>query len=295
METAGRLLYMTTGHSFDPSTVDGFGYEWTKFDQSDVPAHEQETLFGQYFSLFPWDNLPPKARGFDLGCGSGRWARLVAPRVGHVLTIDASKAALKVATYNAPRCRPLQASAGALPLRSSSMDFGYSLGVLHHIPDPQAGLADAVRVLKPGAPFLVYLYYAFDNRPTWYRKLWQASDLVRRLVSRFPMPLRYSVSQVVAGVVYWPLARSARLVERTGRDVDTMPLTAYRNRSFYAMRTDALDRFGTRLERRFTKLEVRELLTKAGLERIQISDEMPYWCAVGVKAPATSEVVGALR
>ena len=49
------------------------------------------------------------------------------------------------------------------------MDFGYSLGVLHHLEDTQAGMAACVRKLKPGAPFLVYIYYALENRPIWFR------------------------------------------------------------------------------------------------------------------------------
>jgi hypothetical protein len=55
------------------------------------------------------------------------------------------------------------------------------------------------------------------------------------------------------------------------------------------MRNDALDRFGTRLEQRYTKAEVRELLEAAGLERIEFSDSTPYWVAVGRRAPATAE------
>ena len=47
------------------------------------------------------------------------------------------------------------------------------------------------------------------------------------------------------------------------------------------MRTDALDRFGTILEKRFTKKQVAEMMTKAGLENIIFSDKSPYWCAVG--------------
>jgi hypothetical protein len=53
------------------------------------------------------------------------------------------------------------------------MDFGYSLGVLHHLPDPRAGLAACVTKLKPGAPMLVYIYYAFDNRPAAPRVMGQ--------------------------------------------------------------------------------------------------------------------------
>lgn len=49
------------------------------------------------------------------------------------------------------------------------------------------------------------------------------------------------------------------------------------------MRTDALDRFGTRLERRFTKIEMKELMERAGLENIKFS-ETSFWTAVGYKA-----------
>ena len=273
----------SSGASVDAATVEGFGYEWTKFDQSSTDTAEMQGLFDLYFKTFPWESLPENAAGFDLGCGSGRWARLAALRVGRLVCIDASADALQVAGRNAPGCPLVLASAGALPLRLGSMDFGYSLGVLHHIPEPLRGLADAVQALKPGAPFLVYLYYAFDNRPPWFRAVWKATDVVRKGVSRQPLRVRYALSQILAVTVYLPLARLAAVLERSGRDVETMPLTAYRHRSLYAMRTDALDRFGTRLEHRFTKREVTELLETAGLERIAVSDEMPYWCAVGFK------------
>ena len=69
------------------------------------------------------------------------------------------------------------------------------------------------------------------------------------------------------------------MAERLGIDVDSFPLSTYRNRSFYTMRTDALDRFGTRLEHRFTRAQIREMLEAAGLERVTFSDRRPYWCA----------------
>jgi 2-polyprenyl-3-methyl-5-hydroxy-6-metoxy-1,4-benzoquinol methylase len=59
------------------------------------------------------------------------------------------------------------------------MDFGYSLGVLHHVPDTNQGIRDCVSMLKPGAPFLLYLYYALDNRSLAYRFLWKTSDILR--------------------------------------------------------------------------------------------------------------------
>ena len=264
-------------------TVEGFGYEWTKFDQSAADPEETRRLFDEYFRIFPWDSLPAGARGFDLGSGSGRWAGLAAERAGLLICFDASLHALEVARKNAKDCPAVQASAGALPVRPGSMDFGYCLGVLHHVPDPLRGLRDAVAALKPGAPFLLFLYYALDNRPSWFRAVWRASDMVRKLLSRRLSWIRYGVSQLLALLVYLPLARLAAFLERRGRDVHAIPLSAYRNRSFYVMRTDALDRFGTVLEHRFTRQEMRALMADAGLERVSFSEEAPYWCAIGFK------------
>ena len=111
--------------------------------------------------------------------------------------------------------------------------------------------------------------------------IWKVSDLVRVMMSRMPHGLRYAMSQVIATLVYWPLARSAKLFENLGFNAENFPLSLYRNSGFYVMRTDALDRFGTRLEQRFTKQEIKKMMESAGLERIVFSEETPFWCAVG--------------
>jgi hypothetical protein len=152
------------------------------------------------------------------------------------------------------------------------------------VPDTAAALRSAARPLKPGAPLLVYLYYAFDNQPAWYRAVWRGTDFVRRLVSRSPPRVKTAVTSAIAAVVYLPLARLARLAGGAGRDVHHFPLSYYRDRSFYTMRTDAFDRFSTRLEQRFTASEIRSMMEAAGLSDIVFSNAPPYWCAVGRRA-----------
>jgi SAM-dependent methyltransferase len=274
--------------NIDPATVRGFGQEWSRFDQSGLGYKEEARrvrVFDDYFRLFPWADLPGGAEGFDAGCGSGRWAKLVAPRVGRLHCVDASPDALAVASRNLaghPNCALHVGSVEAIPVPDCSQDFGYSLGVLHHIPDTEGALAGCVAKLKPGAPFLVYLYYAFENRPAWFRTVWRLTDLARRAVSRLPFQLKTLFADLAAVSVYWPLARAARLAEQRGKNVERVPLASYRNKSFYTMRTDALDRFGTRLEKRFTGAETQRMMESAGLVRVQVYGP-PYWCAVGYK------------
>src|SRR5437660_2528498 len=244
---AERAAVESNPPNLDRATVDDFGREWRRFDQSGVSSAELQRRFGEYFAIFPWESLPPDAVGFDAGCGSGRWAARVAPRVGRLHCIDASADALAVAQKSLAGLSNVNfhaASLDAMPLADNSMDFGYSLGVLHHLPDPAAGLAVCVRKLKRGAPMLVYIYYAFDNRPAWFRLLWRASDLLRHALSKAPFRLKSAVAELLAACVYWPLARGAWLFERLGGNVADWPLSAYRGRSYSATRTAALDRFG---------------------------------------------------
>jgi SAM-dependent methyltransferase len=271
----------------DKQVIAGFGDEWSRFDQSGLSGAELQDVFHDYFGIFPWDALPPGAEGFDMGCGSGRWAQLVAPRVGTLNCIDPSPAALTVARKNLAafgNCRFECASVSSPQLANGSQDFGYCLGVLHHVPDTLAGLRVCTSKLKPGAPFLLYLYYAFDNRPLWFRAIWRVSDWVRRVTSRLPHPVRYAASQVIAALVYWPVSRAALVAETLGADVASFPLAYYRKRSFYTLRTDALDRFGTRLEQRFSKEQIRRMMEDAGLTQVEFSSGAPFWCAVGRRA-----------
>ena len=272
----------------DQKTVDGFGDEWERFDQSQLAQDEHQGLFDKYFSIFPWPKLPEDATGFDMGCGSGRWAKLLAPKVGTLHCIDPSSA-LAVAKRNLSSESNCVFHAKGVSddiLPAGSQDFGVSLGVLHHIPDTLEGIKACTAMLKPGAPFLLYLYYAFDNRPVWFRLLWQASNILRIGISALPHKLRYFVSQIIAGLIYWPLARLAVVCEKFGASesfIDNFPLSSYRSLSFYTMRTDALDRFGTRLEQRFTKSQIKNMMESSGLEDVVFSSESIYWLAVGYK------------
>ena len=271
----------------DDAVVRAFGQEWQAFDQSKACDADLQMCFSSYFAIFPWHRLGAGARGFDLGCGSGRWARFVAPRVGELHCVDASADALEVARRNLSglsQVRFHHASVDVIPFPDNSMDFGYSLGVLHHLPDTKAGLLSCVRKLRRGAPFLVYLYYAFDNRPVWFRLLWRCSDLLRRWICQLPFFLKRVICELFAVAVYWPLARVAGVGERLGFKVANWPLSAYRNVGLYIMRTDALDRFGTRLERRFTRREIRAMMEDAGLVDIVFHDAVPCWCALGYRA-----------
>ena len=272
--------------NIDIKTVEGFGEEWTKFDQSLLESEERKQIFNQYFSIFPWDIISKSSVGFDLGCGSGRWALSMAPKVAKLHCIDPSSA-IEIAKKNLSgmsNCVFHKESVDSMSLDDNSMDFGYSLGVLHHIPDTQEGIKRCVEKLKPNSPFLVYLYYNLDNRPMWFRVLWVISDIFRNIVSKLPFRIKHLICLLIAFSIYLPLARTSYLLGLLSIKTHNFPLSEYKNKSFYTMKTDALDRFGTQLEKRYSKKEIEKMLLEAGLDRINFRNSPPFWCAVGYKA-----------
>lgn len=272
--------------NYDPDVIDDFGNEWEAYDQSSVSVAELEQQFQDYFILFSWSEEIINGTGADFGCGSGRWARFVAPRVNSLICIDASNKAIRVASNNTSalnNCYTVQARIDRLPIPDNTLDFGYSLGVLHHLPKTGEAIKNCSAKLKPGAPFLVYLYYAFDNRPKWYASIWKCSDVLRGVISKLPFRVKYLLSNLIALSVYYPFARLAYVFEKFGADVTDIPLAEYRQKSFYTMRAGALDRFGTRLENRFTRLEIKTMMEDAGLINVRFSNIAPYWCALGTK------------
>lgn len=271
--------------NIDLKTVKSFGDEWLRYDQSGMKKNEILEMFKTYFLIFPWNSLPKLAKGFDMGCGSGRWAELVAPRVKHLNCIEPSDA-IKVAKKKLKRFKNISYYKRSLEnsgLKKGSQDFGYSLGVLHHVPDTSEAIKSCSKLLKPGAPFLVYIYYDFDNRPFWFKYLWSFSNFLRLIIYRLPKFFKFLICDIIAILIYYPLAKIAFMLEKLGFNFKNFPLHAYRYRSFYVMRTDSRDRFGTPLEKRFTKLEIYKMMKRAGLEKIKFSNSVPFWTAVGFK------------
>jgi ubiquinone/menaquinone biosynthesis C-methylase UbiE len=273
-------------NNIDQNTVDSFGDEWSRFNQSSVSYRESEKNFNDYFKIFPWDSIGIDSEGFDMGCGSGRWAKFVAPKVRHLNCIDPSNAII-IARKNLGEYKNISFindSVSGNILKANSQDFGYSLGVLHHVPNTFKAIKSCVRLLKPGAPLLIYLYYSFDNRSVLYKLIWKLSNIFRKVISKLHPEVKNIITDIIALFVYFPLSKLAKIIDFFGLSSRLIPLSYYRDHSFYTMRTDSRDRFGTPLENRFSKEEISDMMARAGMVDIKFSNGEPFWCAVGFKS-----------
>ena len=150
---------------------------------------------------------------------------------------------------------------------------------MHHIPDTALAIKDVSRSIKPGGVFLCYLYYNLENKPAYYQLIFKGVNLVRRVISSLPQPVKRVSSMVIAALVYWPLARLSKVLSKLGRNTANLPLHHYANMPFVMLANDALDRFGTSLEQRFSKAEITEMLRAADfdLTTLKFSEIEPFW------------------
>jgi SAM-dependent methyltransferase len=279
-------VYENSGNNIDNITVKSFGDEWKEFSVFD--NNVIESLGSEYFDILTSDMVNEKSVIADFGCGSGRYSKYFQGKVAKIYCIDPSDAVLSADNLLGidENVEIIKSSISDLPFENNFFDFGMSIGVLHHIPDTQQAMKDCVRKVKIGGYFYTYIYYSLDNRGSWFRLLWKLSNLIRLLVSSLPQNIKSLTCSFLAVIIYMPFILLSRLLRDFGVNKKVwskIPLSAYHNKSFYIIKNDSLDRFGTPLEHRFSKSEIEEMMRNCGIDNIIFSDKMPYWHAVGQK------------
>ena len=271
--------------NIDADVVKAFGEEWGKF-----AVHNDESvreLRKEYFDIIDETIVNKNSYMIDIGCGSGRWTDYFVDKAGFIEAIDPSEAVMVADSMLGKKdnVRVTKASVDTIPWNDETFDFGMSIGVLHHIPDTKQALINCVKKIKRGGHFYVYLYYRFDNRGFLFKAVFYLSNILRLIISRLPAGLKRFVCDILAVVIYWPLSRFAGLLSKMGlkKLAKKIPLEPYANKPFYNLRNDCLDRFGTKLEQRFLKSEIEEMMTAAGLVNIKFGEESAFWHAVGQK------------
>ena len=271
-------------NNLDQEVIDSFGREWSVFDYAEAATSDAlDEEFAAYCAPIELQTFDiAKSVVADFGAGSGRWTTRLLPHFALIYALEPSVGAINVLHRkfdNEPRIVILHETIGANSIPNNSLDLGMCLGVLHHIPDTGLAIKDIATKIKSGGIFHCYLYYKLSDKPLFYRGLFFIATPLRWLVSRLPYGSRRFIAQIIAVLVYFPLARTAKLLSDRGKNVSNFPLHHYANMPFVMLQNDALDRFGTRLEQRFSKNEITGMLGSAGfdLSTLKFSDVEPFW------------------
>src|ERR1700682_1984370 len=215
------------------ATAESFGWQWQHFTHTDE-------LYGHQF--LGWI-APVRPEFFqnkivlEGGCGKGRHTQLAA-RWGarEVIGVDLSAAVETAfaATRNLPNAHIVQADIYSLPF-ARVFDYAFSVGVLHHLPDPQVGFRSLASKVQPGGHISAWVYGAENNE--WITR-W-VNPLRQGLTSRINPRALLQLSKLPTAVLYL----ATKLVYRP---LNTIGNGAVAQHLFYNDYLKAISAFGWR-------------------------------------------------
>lgn len=183
-------------------TAAGFGYQWNKY--SDLTDRYRKQ-FLDWLAPVDADFFKGKAV-LEGGCGKGRHS-ILAGEFGarDVVSMDLGVAveAAFANTRHLSNVHIIQADLNRPPVRPA-FDYAFSVGVLHHIPEPERGFRALVSKVKPGGHMSAWVYGREGNG--WI--VHGVSPIRENVTSKMPRGLL----DVVAGALTVPLFAATRLV-----------------------------------------------------------------------------------
>jgi 2-polyprenyl-3-methyl-5-hydroxy-6-metoxy-1,4-benzoquinol methylase len=262
-------------------TAESFAYEWEHFGH---PRPEWRKNFVDYLQPHSPESLAGRLV-LDVGTGSGRHSAQAAVFGARVVAVDLGRS-IDVARRNLPvDVLTVQADAEQLPFALATFDLVMSIGVLHHLPDPERALRRLVCLIAPGGRAHIYLYRVPER--SLHRRVLRGVTAARAVtvgmshhrLHRLCYPL--AIALWVSIVLPYRILRSLRAPPAIA---EALPLKTYADYPVGVLVNDTFDRFSAPIEHRFTAEQVRAILQRAGLNEITV---LPHhgWIGDGAVPP----------
>jgi SAM-dependent methyltransferase len=269
---------MSQKHSDQSKTIRDFGNQWQIHGELRQSFWTSDEMFRSHFPKnFNLKNLEGKEI-LEIGSGSGRILHMISKYKPKNLTgIEPSTGFLNLVknTKSIPNLK-LVNKTGA-EFKEHSLDYIFSLGVIHHIPDPDPVITNAFNSLKPGGILIVWVYGKENNR-----LYITAQNIIRKITKLLPDIIVDRISYFLSFIVDF-YAKIANLLSFN------LPLTAYltnvygpcdRNEKKYII----FDQLNPDYAKYYRKQEVQELFIRAGFQNPQLFHRHGYsWTAIGIK------------
>jgi len=266
-------------------TASSYGYLWSK----SVVTHKVNQIKTYHFDKMERALSLPSPHGLilDAGCGEGIDLAYLAQRSGvEIVGVELSEGGCRTSfersfVYSAAHV--IQADLCHLPFDDSSFDFVYSYGVLHHLPSPEEGLKELVRVLKPSGHLAAYLYKDFSDRGIGWRWFLSATNQLRLIAPYLTHRVLYVLCRMASPLIYMIFTIPFRILRTIpGLEPFSKGLPYRHGTGPFSLAGDLYDRFSTPIERRYSRAAVEVFFENAGLETVTTAEDRG-WMVAGTK------------
>jgi len=220
----------------------------------------------------------------DVGSGFGRHLYVASESGAECVGLDLSGGADVARANNRdhPRCHLVQGNVLERPLRDGVFDVVWSFGVLHHMPEPEAGFRAIVPFARPDGGIVVIWVYGYRGMAFTYRLSHMRP--LHRVTRTMSDRSRVTASKAVAAVLstlYWEPMRAARRLG-LGTVVRRLPLSDYADHEWMARVAGVHDRLSTPITHFHDRDELIGWLQRAGLAHAVVEDtDRRGWHASG--------------
>ncbi len=245
-------------------TADSFAFEWKHIYQEN--DYEEKNFF-HFLSPYMQKETLRGMTTVDIGCGSGRftkWAALSGTKVSFGTDLGESVQVAYELTKNLPNVCIVQADIYAMPFHAV-FDLAYSIGVLHHLPNPQEGFLKLPSVLRNGGKMLIWVYNRRNNARALY-----FYEPLRSVMRHIPKRLLYALCYLPAAVVH-VINELTHLLNELGfvRAAKRVPFSYYANFPFNMKLNDAFDVLATPKSNYYYVEEIIKWFNSAHLKEVQ--------------------------
>lgn len=263
-------------------TQESFGYQWTTF--ADMACDFEDNFLNYLHPATP-DFFSGKL-GLDAGCGFGRHIYHAAQYGAEMVGVDFSRAieSSHGNTKHLPNVHLVQADIYALPFSPGTFDFAYSVGVLHHLPDPPRATAAVGAMVKPGGTLFIWVYS--KKRRIANLLLETVRVVTSRLPHAFVNLLSFAGAAVdrVFFIAPYHLAGRLPLLGQLAASLTPARIKMYSEYPFQVLHADWFDRLAAPIRFYYDESGAKELLQAADVASAQVSPTGLYgWRGCGIR------------